>query len=163
MIEAINEAMVKGLKGGNAHNDPMIILKGLTPQKARKKVEKFNHSCWELLYHTIIWNDIFINNIKGNVQNWDPINNWPTSDEMDDDEKYYVLIQRFENNLQEINNLIYSPTMDLDPSRMLSTTMDNKLSTIKLFIAILQHISYHMGQIACVRRMVDNWPLTNST
>ena len=34
MIEAINEAIINGLKGGNAHNDPMIILKGLTPQKA---------------------------------------------------------------------------------------------------------------------------------
>lgn len=158
MIEAINEAIIKGLKGGNAHNDPLIILKGLTPEIARKKPTQINHSCWELLYHTIIWNDIFINNIKGNVQNWDPVDNWPTSKETEDDENFYILVQRFEGNLQEIKNLLQSSVIDFNESKKLPTTMNNELSTIKLFIAVVQHISYHTGQIAYVRRIVDNWP-----
>ena len=156
LIEALNDAILSGLKGSFIHNDPLTILKGLTPAKARKKAPGFDHSCWDLLYHTIIWNDIFLGNIKGNLENWNPGNNWPSLEEKKDDQEFDTLIQRFKTQLQETTNLLVSSTIDFSQKKKLSQEENIELSTVKLFSIILQHISYHIGQIACVKKMVDD-------
>ena len=161
MIDALNDAILSGLKGAFIHNDRLTILKGLTPAIARKKALGFDHSCWDLLYHTVIWNDIFIGNIKGNLENWSPSNNWPSPDEKKNDHEFDTLVQRFEVNLQEVKNLLTSSPLDFNLKRKLNQEENFELSTVKLFITILQHISYHIGQIACVRRMVDDSPPSN--
>ena len=156
LIEALNDTILSGLKGSFIHNDPLTILKGLTPAKARKKTLGFDHSCWDLLYHTIIWNDIFLGNIKGNLENWNPGNNWPSLEEKKDDQEFDTLIQRFKTQLQETTNLLVSSTIDFSQKKKLSQEENIELSTVKLFSIILQHISYHIGQIACVKKMVDD-------
>ena len=158
MNQSINDAIISGLKGEHIHSDPLNILKGLTPATARKKAPGYDHSCWDLLYHTVIWNDIFLNNIKGSEQNWNPKDNWPQADEKEQDENFYDLIQRFNDNLQEVKNLLANPNLDFKDKQKIIPNETIELSTIKLFMTILQHISYHIGQIACVRKIVDDWP-----
>ncbi len=96
------DAIMSGLKGDFIHSDPLIILKGLTPDIARKKGCDYNHSCWDLLYHIVLWNDIFLTNIKGNVGNWNPHNNWPVESELENDTDFYNLITTFESQINEI-------------------------------------------------------------
>lgn len=151
--EIIN-AIIGGLKAENAHGDPLSILEGLTPAVARKKAPGYEHSCWDLLYHTVIWNDIFLNNIKGIEQNWRPEDNWPQSKETLVDENFYRLVQRFKDNIQEVRDLLAKPTLDFKAKQKISLHETTELPSLKLFIIILQHISYHTGQIACVKKLV---------
>lgn len=152
------EAITTGLKAEFIHSDPLTILKNLTPETARKKTDGFNHSIWDLLYHTVIWNDIFLANIRGQEANWNPSNNWPTEEEKSQDQALVDLLQRFKNNIQEVKDLLAKDNLDFTSKHRLSEDNAFELSTIKLFITILQHISYHMGQIATVRKIVDKWP-----
>ena len=154
------DAIISGLKGEFIHSDPFSILKNLTPDIARKKAPGFNHSIWDLLYHTVIWNDIFLTNIKGDEANWNPSNNWPSDEEKEQDQNFTELLQRFTNNVQEVKDLLASQHLDFTAKHRISPDNAFELTTIKLFMTILQHISYHMGQIATVRKMVDKWPPT---
>ena len=160
MQNEIIEAIKSGLKGKFIHSDPLIIIKGLTPEIARKKPNNFDHSCWDLLYHTVIWDEIFLRNIKGEIVNWSPENNFPDEKEKEIDQNFNELVIKFESDLQEIRDLLEFNDIDFSINRKLTPDRDFELSIIKLYITTLQHISYHMGQIACVRKMVDNWPMT---
>jgi len=152
------EAIKTGLSGDFIHSDPKSILKDLTPAIARKNVPPYDHSTWDLLYHTVIWNDIFLSNIKGSIANWNPENNWPSEGDKANDQNFHDLIKRFEENLEEVYFLLHSDKIDFTKKQKISTTNTAELTVIKLFITILQHISYHIGQIACVRKIVDDWP-----
>ena len=158
-MEAVKDAVLSGLQGAFIHSEPMVILEGLTPEVARKTSSGFDHSCWDLLHHTVIWNDIFLGNIKGNIENWNPENNWPIQIEQENDSVFYDLINHFEGQLNEVRSLVQQPIISFSKKQKISTNSDHELSIIKLYMTIIQHISYHIGQIACVRRMVDNWPL----
>ena len=160
MINETIDAILTGLKGQFIHSDPFSILKNLTPDIARKKAEGFNHSIWDLLYHTVIWNDIFLTNIKGDEANWNPQNNWPSEAEKTQNQNFINLLQRFTTNIQEVKDLLTSDRLDFTSKHRISPDNAFELTSIKLFMTILQHISYHMGQIATVRKMVDNWPTT---
>ena len=85
----IENSILSGLKAEFIHLDPMKAISGLTPETARKRPHNNAHSCWELLYHIVIWNDIFLDNIKGNPANWDPANNWPPKEELQKDDRFY--------------------------------------------------------------------------
>ena len=118
-MEAVKEAVISGLQGAFIHSDPLVILKDLTPEIARKKALGFTHSCWDLLYHTVIWNDIFLGNIKGRVENWNPENNWPSPEEVENDDEFYKLLNRFEKNIQETKGLIDSSLENLNKTKKL--------------------------------------------
>ena len=154
MSSTIIDAIIGGLKGEHIHSDPLNIIKDLTPTIARKKAPGYDHSCWDLLYHAVIWNDIFLNNIKGLEQNWRPEDNWPDTKEVEKDENFYTLVQRFKDNLQEVRELLANPNLDFKNTQKIIPQETIELSIVKLFITILQHISYHIGQIACVKKIV---------
>lgn len=159
-IETI-EAIISGLAGEFIHSDPKAILKDLTPEIARKRVPPYDHSIWDLLYHTVIWNDIFLTNIKGSLANWGPEHNWPPEADKKNDQNFIELLQRFDDNIAEVKSLLQKENIDFSKKQELSDNNPVELSVIKLYVTILQHISYHMGQIACVRKMVDDWPPTS--
>ena len=154
MSTTIIDAIISGLKGEYIHSDPLNIIKDLTPTMARERVPGYDHSCWDLLYHTVIWNDIFLNNIKGFQQNWRPEDNWPTETETKKDENFYTLVQRFKDNLDEVRGLLNKPDLNFSLYNKIIPDESIELTSLKLFITILQHISYHIGQIACVKKMV---------
>ena len=153
--EAVN-AIISGLKGEFIHSDPLAILKDLTPATARKKTAGYDHSCWDLLYHTVLWNNVFLSNIKGKFANWNPSNNWPDIGEFTTDNSFYELMKNFESQLQEVRMLLQDQPLRFSKKQKLSETNDEELSVMKLYITILQHISYHIGQIACIRKIVEH-------
>ena len=153
------EAIQSGLKGAFIHSNPLDIIEGLSPELAMKKVEGFNHSIWDLLHHTVIWQDIFISNIKGQEISWDPKHNWPAMDDYKNEKNFDDLLSRFRSGIEETNTLLEEKKLDFTRKQRLSSEADFELSTIKLFMTILQHLSYHIGQMAVIRKIVDNnWP-----
>ena len=41
------------------------------------------HSCWDLLHHTVFWQDIILKNLEGEYIDWNTINNednWPSDE-----------------------------------------------------------------------------------
>ena len=106
------------------------------------KPESVNHSIWDLLHHTVIWNDIFIQNIKGYQVSWEPENEWPKAKDKLIDNNFYFLIKKFNEQLFNIQGLLKRKDLDFRIKNKVSDSSEIQLTTIKLFITILQHISY---------------------
>ncbi|UCE13649.1 MAG: DinB family protein [Candidatus Heimdallarchaeota archaeon] len=155
MKDLLINAISSGFQGEWTHIDPMKALAGLSASTAKKKSNSIPHSCWELLHHIVIWQDIIIRQIKGEKLNWNEIeqeNNWPTREVMDDDSNWWNLVTKFKQGKEEAATLL----MDGDFAKISSGFPE--LTTIKLYLVLLQHTSYHIGQLITIRQILGDWP-----
>ncbi|MHA2245429.1 MAG: DinB family protein [Candidatus Hodarchaeales archaeon] len=157
MRDHLTSAISGGFQGEWTHIDPKYVFIGLTPITAKKKPNNDTHSCWELLYHIVLWQDTMIKSIKGETVDWNEIekkDNWPTNETMNDDSNFSKLLDKFNSGIKEARNLLESVDF------VKKSVGFPELSTIKLFIALLQHTSYHVGQIVTIRQNLGDWPPT---
>jgi len=154
MTETIIKALINGLYGENTHLKPQKVVEGLTPSNARIKPENGNHSCWELIHHIKIWQKAILEAIKGKEVNWKDISknrNWPNNNYLSDDQNFINLVKVFEKGLLEAEELIktidlYKPMPAWDGAPV-----------IQAIIVLLQHNSYHYGQIVAIRKFLGIW------
>jgi len=153
MKEQVIEAITSGLSGKWIHIDPKSALANLTPNNARIKTNNAAHSSWELIHHIVIWQDALIDQIKGASIDWNEIekkDNWPTNESMQDDSNFSNLLNRFFSGMDEAQKLLkkvdFTSTYGKFP----------ELSVIKLYLTLLQHTSYHLGQIITIRKINGN-------
>ena len=154
MNEQIISVIINGLQGKNTHLTPKKALEGLTPTKAKQKPEGEFHSCWEILHHIVIWQETMLRAIKGEKVDWEGIernSNWPASSYLEDNSNFTTLVQKFEKGLFEAEKIVKK--VDLFEKM---PTWDNEL-IIQAFIVLLQHNSYHLGQIIAVRKIQGSW------
>ena len=151
MKEKMVKALVNGLYGKNTHITPKKALEGLTPANAKIKPENDLHSCWELLHHLKIWQKAILEAIKGEEVDWKDISknhNWPNTNYLSDDQNFIALVKTFEDGLLEAENLIktsdfHTPMPAWDDAPILQAVL-----------VLLQHNSYHYGQIVTVRKIL---------
>jgi uncharacterized damage-inducible protein DinB len=146
MLEFIQKSLVKGLKGAYSHINPLEAILDSDASIARTKVEGVNHSIWEILHHIVVWQEIFIENIKGNNPDWENPGDWLTEESMQNDDDFSKLLQRYRGGFKELENLI--TTVDMS-----STSPYWKDDPILQFIVVaITHNSYHIGQIMAIKR-----------
>ncbi|MFX0118631.1 MAG: DinB family protein [Promethearchaeota archaeon] len=160
MKDSIINTFKLGLVGKGIHVDPREALKELSPAIARKKPDNNEgvHSCWELLHHIVVWQDAMIEAIKGNDVDWGDIaktRNWPSEDMLADDANFTNLVLKFEKGIEEAKKLIKSVNYyELMPA------WENHPKILGINV-LLQHNSYHIGQIVIVRKLLKDHPPSN--
>jgi uncharacterized damage-inducible protein DinB len=151
----IVKMILKGLEGKNTHLPPSKALEGLTPKIARKTPINDDHSSWELLHHIVVWQEGIIEAINGKKVDWQAIsknNNWPTEEYVSDDVNFLNLVDKFTKGLLQAKEL--AKTVDLTKSM----PAWGDAPVLQAFFVLLQHNSYHLGQIVVVRKQLGNWP-----
>ncbi|MHA2226737.1 MAG: DinB family protein [Candidatus Hodarchaeales archaeon] len=154
MKETLIEEIKNGLNVKTAHINPKKAVEGLTPTIARNKPDYEFHSCWDLLHHIVVWQEGMLRAIKGEKVDWKDIgenHDWPTSEMLSEDSNFSNLVKKFENGLIEAEEL--AKTVDWD--KAMPAWRDAPV--IRIFIVLLQHNSYHLGQITAVRKILGDW------
>ena len=154
----MNEGLVKiienGLEGKFTHINPKKAINGLSPENARKKFNDSTHSCWDLLHHIVVWQEGILDAIEGNEVDWEDIeknNNWPTDDYLSKDSNLEPLIEKFMQGLEKAKKLANSIDLNLPmPAWRNAPVMQG-------FMVLLQHNSYHLGQLITTRKNLDIW------
>ncbi|MGY5854907.1 MAG: DinB family protein, partial [Candidatus Thorarchaeota archaeon] len=84
-----------GLYGKYTHLDPKKAINGLTAEIASKKPKGNSHSCWELLYHMVAWQDFALRSLDGEEVTWDEIvaKEWPSDETATFDELKSTFIE----------------------------------------------------------------------
>ncbi|MHA1200234.1 MAG: DinB family protein, partial [Candidatus Heimdallarchaeaceae archaeon] len=112
MQELLQHSLKNGLKGSFSHANPVEAISELEVETAKTRLEGKSHSIWEILYHIVFWQDIFIENINGNDPKWDDEGSWPKEEEMQEDKNFKKLQERFKEGKEEIERLIESTDLD---------------------------------------------------
>ncbi|MHA2408357.1 MAG: DinB family protein [Candidatus Ranarchaeia archaeon] len=159
LVDEIKKILLTAIWGSHIHIHPERALKGLSASVARKIPKGGGHSCWELVYHMQLWQDLTLRFIQGKPTEWPKEDDevWKIPKDAQDDKAWNKLVKRFKEGLKEMEDLI-------DTCDMVKQIPGWEGVTIPQAIHILaQHNAYHLGQLIAVRHALGVPPPKEKT
>jgi uncharacterized damage-inducible protein DinB len=155
-------ALTELLRGKGAHADPLACVEDISAELAAKQVAGFPHSIGQLVFHMNYWMTYELNRIRGdrpiypehNSESFPP-QPWPV-----DEAQWGALKNQLADLLAQFATLAVPSREELDRDVEAVHTGDKKVaSTLEAVLwQMVAHNSYHVGQIAMMRRVLGVWP-----
>lgn len=155
------QALTELLHGKGAHADPVACVEDVSAGIAARQVTGFPHSIGQLVFHMNYWMGYELHRIRGQKPKYPEHNaeSFPPASHLDA-KQWDELRKKFSALLAEYAALAQSPRAELD--REIESMHEGDKTVAGTVEAILwqmvAHNSYHIGQIAMIRRMLGAWP-----
>ena len=155
--------LIELLHGKGAHADPIACLEDLPAEIAARRVEGFPHSIGALVFHMNYWMDYELQRIRGDRPEYPEhaSESWPASQAPVDAREWDRLRKQMGVLLGEFAALVQS-ALSADPNREIEAMHSGHRKIAGTLEAVLwqtiAHNSYHVGQIAMIRRALGAWP-----
>jgi len=145
------------LRGKGSHADPIACVEDVSADLAQRRVEAFPHSIADLVFHMNYWMNYELKRIRGEKPKYPEHNaeSFPSTPQ-----NWDHLKRDFAWFLEEFARLADSPSQELDRQVESAHEGDKKISgTLEAVLwQMVAHNSYHIGQIAMIRRAHGAWP-----
>jgi uncharacterized damage-inducible protein DinB len=145
-------------RGKHAHADPVGCIEDLSFEFASRRVDGFPHSIWHLVSHMNYWMDYELKRIHGERPAY-PIHadaSWPSTPA--NEIEWHKASADFRSLIDELSILSESPDLDRELENMHPNQGQRNYSTREVLWQTMAHNSYHIGQVAMLRRMLNAWP-----
>jgi uncharacterized damage-inducible protein DinB len=158
----MSQALTELLHGKGAHADPLACIEDLSADLAARHVAGFPHSVGQLVSHMNYWMDYDLRRIRGEKPPYPAHNSesFPSKSTPADSEEWDHLRRRFAALIDNSAALANSSRQELE--RVIEATHPSHKERAATLEAVLwqlvAHNSYHVGQIAMIRRMLGAWP-----
>jgi uncharacterized damage-inducible protein DinB len=157
-----SRAIAELLRGKGAHVDPVACVEDIAAELAARRVEGFPHSIGQLVFHMNYWMDYDLRRIRGEKPKYPEHNSesFPTQGTPAGEEEWNRLRTRFSTLLDDAARMANSSREELD--RQIEPThpshKERETSLEAVLWQLVAHNSYHIGQIAMIRRTLGAWP-----
>jgi uncharacterized damage-inducible protein DinB len=154
-------ALTELLRGKGAHADPIACVEDISAEVAERLVAGFPHSIGQLVFHINYWMDYELRRIRGERPAYPEHSSesFPRTAALDTAE-WARLRTEMANLLGEFAALAKSSPQEL--RREIESAHDGDKNVAGTLEAVLwqmvAHTSYHVGQIAMIRRVLGAWP-----
>jgi uncharacterized damage-inducible protein DinB len=155
-------ALTELLRGKGAHADPIACVEDISAELAARQVAGFPHSIGQLVFHINYWMDYELRRIRGQRPVYPEHNSesFPAAATPGDEAEWDRLRKRLADFLGEFAELAKSSVQELQ--REIESEHEGDKNVAGTLEAVLwqmvAHTSYHVGQIAMMRRMLGAWP-----
>jgi uncharacterized damage-inducible protein DinB len=155
-------ALTELLYGKGAHADPVACVEDLSVELAARRVEGFPHSIGQLVFHMNYWMNYELRRIRGQRPAYPEHNSesFPSAGSPSNAEEWDRLRKRFASLLADFAALANSSPEEMQ--RQIETVHEGDKKVAGSLEAVLwqmvAHNSYHVGQIAVIRRSLGAWP-----
>jgi uncharacterized damage-inducible protein DinB len=154
--------LIELLHGKGAHVEPVACVQDLSAELAGRKDAAYPHSIWQILWHMNYWMDYELKRIRGEhpVYPEHAGESWPSDSVPPGEEEWSQGVKRFSSLIEDLAALAGS-TEDSLFRRVSFTHPSHAQQSSSLFAVLWQtitHNSYHIGQIAMLRRVLGSWP-----
>ena len=157
-----SRALTELLHGTGAHADPIACVEDLSAELAAQRVEGFPHSIGQLVFHMNYWMEYELRRVRGERPVYPEHNaeSFPSERRPADDADWDRLRRRFAELLADYAALAKSSPPEMQREIESVHQGDKKVAATleALLWQMVAHNSYHVGQIAMIRRMLDAWP-----
>jgi len=150
----IRKHLLASLQGRNAHISFEETIKDFPNDYYNNKISGIQYSCWDLLEHLRIaqWDILdFIMNPEYQSISW-PDGYWPK--DKGDVEKWKHSVKNFLNDRKELEAMLEDGEVDLYGP--IPHAPD--YSIFREIVLVIDHNSYHTGQLLMLRRALGIWP-----
>jgi len=148
--------------GKRAHVDPFACVEDLSAELAVRTVQGYPHSIWQIVEHMNYWMDYDLRTVVGENPHYPDhaMESWPAHPEPASEEQWQAATQRFSRLLARLAVLAESDAPALE--RIIDyggPPQSARQSTVHALLwQVAAHNSYHIGQIALLRRQLGAWP-----
>jgi uncharacterized damage-inducible protein DinB len=146
--------------GKGAHVDPIACVEDISAQLAIRTVANYPHSIWQIVEHMNYWMEHELHRIAAQRVSYPShaIESWPVPPDPASEEQWKGVRQRLSALLDQFATLAESDATQMN--RIVAPDKPNSSPRTAGSITqqIVAHNSYHMGQIAMLRRQFDAWP-----
>jgi uncharacterized damage-inducible protein DinB len=146
--------------GTGAHVNTLACVEDINAALATRTVTNYPHSIWQIVEHMNYWMEYEVRRVAGERPSYPDhaIESWPAHPDPADEDQWQAARQRLTDLLGQLAALADSDESTLDKS-VPPDKPDAKLSTVSAVVKqITAHNSYHVGQIAMLRRQFGAWP-----
>ena len=148
------------LHGQGAHADPLACVEDLSAELANRTIAGYPHSIWQILAHLNYWMDYDLKRLAGEKPPYPEhaAESWQSASA--DERSWREGIARFSALLERTAALANAGPEVLDrEADILQPAQSLRSSTVRAVLwQIVAHNSYHVGQIALLRRCLGAWP-----
>jgi len=153
--------LIELLYGKGAHANPLACVEDLTAELAGRRVENLPHSIHQIVWHMNFWMDYELRRIRGDKPRYPDhaSESWPAA-APPEEAAWKKEIARFSELLgvlaamaQVDSNALSREVPAMHPNQEVRTS-----TVLAILWQTLAHNSYHIGQIALVRRALGAWP-----
>lgn len=155
-------ALTELLRGRGAHADPLACVEDVSAELAAREVAEFPHSIGQLVFHMNYWMSYELRRIRGEKPSYpeQAEESFPPTGTPRDAGEWDRLRRDFSWLLAEYAKMAESARAELD--RQVESMREDDQKTAGTVEAVLwqmvAHNSYHVGQIAMLRRALGAWP-----
>jgi len=155
-------ALTELLRGKGAHADPMACVEDISAELAARAVAGFPHSVGQLVFHINYWMEYEVRRIRGERPAYPEHSSesFPAAPSLADAREWDRLRTRLADLLGEFAVLAKSSPQELQREiESVQAGDKNVAGTLEAVIMqMVAHNSYHVGQIAMMRRALGAWP-----
>jgi hypothetical protein len=148
---AVLETLIGGFSGKGAHTDAERMLDGLDWKLAGVLPPDVPYSILQSANHIIFWNGYTLAHLAG--QKPKPpehaADGWPGPVAPGSDEEWQGFVRAYKASLEALAEAARAKRF---------TEIGRERTRLDVLRAMSNHVSYHTGQIALVRRMLGAWP-----
>jgi uncharacterized damage-inducible protein DinB len=155
-------ALLELIRGHGAHADAVECFRGLSHDLAGRLVDPFPHSVWQELGHVNFWMRYEVGRISGAGADYPDRASlsWNADPAPRDRAAWDAELRAFDALLGDLARIAESGDVELRRSITSPHASHEGVDTTILGILwqTVAHNSYHLGQVAMLRRMLGAWP-----
>jgi len=153
-------ALQELLRGKGAHVDPVSCVEGLSLQVATAKIAGYPHAIAQIVGHMNYWMEYELKRMAGERPAYPEhaIESWP-ADGSYDEGKWKAEAARFASLLEKFGDLAKWDDGRLDRPVEKMHTSEGEATVREVLWQMMAHNSYHVGQVAMLRRCLGAWPV----
>jgi hypothetical protein len=152
---ALRAELVKFLLGTGAHMSLADAVKNFPVKDINRRPPHMPYTFWHLLEHIRIaqWDILdFIRNPDYEHLRW-PQDYWPAKSAKATKKDWEHTLARYHRDLREMIAIVKNPRTDLHAR----IPHGDGQTILREAILIVDHTSYHVGELAILRQVVNNW------
>jgi hypothetical protein len=155
----VRKELVALLAGSNSHMGFEGVIKDFPLQHINSRASGVPYSPWHFLEHMRIaqWDILeFIRN-PDHISPDYPEGYRPRAEEKADENRWHKTVRDFRADLHALQDLVTDPAIDL----YAPMTHTPKYTILREILVVADHNSYHTGELAMLRQVMDLWPADN--
>jgi hypothetical protein len=154
--ERLRKELIELLKGGHAHASAERIIQGISPQVRQTRPSASSHTIWELLEHVCLaQEDILRYTLDPEwISPKFPEGYWPGDSNPVTDSDWDKSVANFLRDLGDVIKIVEDDGLDLTAE----IPHAEGHTYLREILLVADHNSYHLGQIAQIRKELGDWP-----
>jgi len=151
----LRQYLIKILSWEEAHSSFEMAIKDIPEEDLGKKISGLDYTIWQLAYHIQFANhDIleFCTNSNYKAPAW-PDDYWPKSKNPESSQEWSKLCKKIADDRKAFIQILNNPQIDL----FKPITYGQGQDIFREIMLVVDHSSYHIGQIVLLRKLLGNW------